>query len=357
MAANDDDTYLYHVTYFRNIPSIATDGLVRSSGLRTNFADKSAWCEGKVFLTTHDGVGYWYNIFENLASHYADSPLDEGFVPVVLKILVEKDDLDLHDDREAANVAQGEHYFIEEDFEPEDLEVWDGYAWVALDEARIDPTLAFTFEDPFGKAYDSFKYDDNLLDPFGSRTDWLPDEEKPIEVYLLEPCKEIVANAARYKGTLTPGELTRVATRLGNAIRSWCQVPESLDLFLLANGGSGIPVRVFFEEVEEMNMEDNDEYNGFREWRNNTREGLVEQFRCHFRTFREEEDEGGDDEEDESDVDSMSEEDIFDDPRWESGMGKALILPGVAITKAYTNRVERFRLIAWPEFSFAKDVG
>jgi hypothetical protein len=29
----------------------------------------------------------------------------------------------------------------------------------------------------------------------------------------------------------------------------------------------------------------------------------------------------------------------------------------VAIVKAYNGKVERFRLIAWPEFSFAKEVG
>ena len=60
-----DDDYLYHVTTFRNLPSIKTQGLVPNGAGGTNF---EGWYEGhsrgKIFLCARGGVDYWMGKIE-----------------------------------------------------------------------------------------------------------------------------------------------------------------------------------------------------------------------------------------------------------------------------------------------------
>jgi hypothetical protein len=122
--------YLYHVTYVRNLQSIAEFGLnprCRVQGLGGRLRDR---CKGRIFFSEFAAVGYWSNTLHGWAFGESKSPLKDGLTPVVLrvpnsKLRTEPDDLGGRDSR-------GSAWFVTHPIPPFSLQVWTGdkWAWV-----------------------------------------------------------------------------------------------------------------------------------------------------------------------------------------------------------------------------------
>jgi hypothetical protein len=160
---------LYHVTFFRNLEGIAEDGLLPAGGGRQGLGNYG-WAHKArgVFVSEAGGLIFWLSKAEDWANHRSDRVLDEGYVPVVLRVPrprgdLEEDELGAGDAREGAWILGG--------VPPEDVEVWDGRAWLPVGEwERVDPALGVTVEDDDEGDLQWLKgYDSPLTPPEGRR--------------------------------------------------------------------------------------------------------------------------------------------------------------------------------------------
>jgi len=137
------DGPLYHVTFSGRLAGIAEDGLEPGSG-RT-FQSFAGYARGWVFLTDEDGLRGWFYKIHGIAEGESDDPVDEGWVPVVLRTTR---DVEVEDDPEGnRDVSEGKSYRTREKIDADDLEVWTGHAWVPVDEwESLDPELGVTRE-------------------------------------------------------------------------------------------------------------------------------------------------------------------------------------------------------------------
>jgi hypothetical protein len=129
---------LYHVTYLFVLPAIRDTGLQPGSGqvFGGGFAGHS---RGRVFLADWAGVDFWVMRYGELADHHTDTPQD-GWVPVVLE--VNAAGLKLSPDEAGTDDSGANSYYSEAPIPPERVAaVWDGDAWVALDDVDVEAML------------------------------------------------------------------------------------------------------------------------------------------------------------------------------------------------------------------------
>jgi len=161
---------LYHVTYFNRLGGISEAGLRPGMARSIGAGGYDAHSKKGVFLTEDDGVSFWFNRAEQFAEHNSDNPLEDGLVPVVLKIdpaaFLEDD---LFDDELGSKDAVAGAYIIPDGIDADYIDVWDGTNWIPVDEwDSIDIEQSFDkeeIEDEDGDddAYFMFKYDNPLL--------------------------------------------------------------------------------------------------------------------------------------------------------------------------------------------------
>jgi len=128
LASND----LYHVTYLNNVPAIEAKGLAISTG--GSFSGYGWGDEGRIHLTDNAGIGFWMDRFAQLAEHNVENPLEDGLLPVVVRIpkeALEAFELEL-DEHGTKDQAYGEAYYTTADIPSDYLEIWNGNGWVAL---------------------------------------------------------------------------------------------------------------------------------------------------------------------------------------------------------------------------------
>lgn len=150
--------YLYHVTYYSRLyPSdfgddeggIVADGLVPGAasaiGKGAGYVQHS---EGKVFFTEGGGVHFWFSKAEEWADYSTEDTLGEGLAPVVLRFSGDWAlDYNLEEDPIGTRDAMHTAFSTKDPIPPEELEVWTGRAWEALDEATMRPIeLAFDID-------------------------------------------------------------------------------------------------------------------------------------------------------------------------------------------------------------------
>lgn len=119
---------MYHVTYFKNLPSIMSGGLSpqRSSNFGGSYAQHS---KGRLFFTEKAGISFWmHKLHDHAENRYDDAYLEEMF-PVVLKVSglrhLEEDPVGTKDARHQA--------FMGSDPVPATaIQVWTGTAWKPL---------------------------------------------------------------------------------------------------------------------------------------------------------------------------------------------------------------------------------
>jgi hypothetical protein len=139
----EDQEWAYQVTFLRNLDSISNDGLVPGVGGGIGIGAYSAWSRGKVFFGGPGSLSYWFNKLELHAQDRSDDPLDDGFVPVVLRFPI-PDDVE-HDDVAAKeSISAEESYYVTDPVNPDEMEVWDGSSWIPVsDWGSIDGSLSF----------------------------------------------------------------------------------------------------------------------------------------------------------------------------------------------------------------------
>jgi hypothetical protein len=142
----------FHVTFLRNLPSIATKGLVvdQAPGLGGDARENS---RGKVFMITAPGVR---NVFHDLtdAAYGQGDVYEERAVPVVLRLKPQalrgfemwKDNL--------ARDYKGTSRYVHATIPPEGLEVWNGMSWVSVSDWQsidIDDVVLEAWDDEAGE--------------------------------------------------------------------------------------------------------------------------------------------------------------------------------------------------------------
>lgn len=134
--------YLYHVTTYRRLESIAEEGLRRGHA-RAIGASYDAHANRGIFLTEPDGIFFWFHRAENHAEHGSDDVLEDGVVPVVLRVDIEDlPDEELQSDELGTKDAHHDAWISEGPIDPEDIEVFDGEDWIPItDWEDLDPEL------------------------------------------------------------------------------------------------------------------------------------------------------------------------------------------------------------------------
>ena len=160
---------LYHVTYFNRLDGISGAGLRPGMARSIGAGGYDAHAKKGVFLTEDDGVNFWFNRAEQFADHNSDNPLEDGLVPVVLRIdpaaFLEDD---LLDDELGSKDSLSGAYIHPVGIEPDYIDVWDGSNWIPVDNYdSIDIEQSFdreSIEDEDGgdDEYFMFKYDNPL---------------------------------------------------------------------------------------------------------------------------------------------------------------------------------------------------
>lgn len=170
---NPIEDYLYHVTYYSRLASISTRGLKPNQSRSIGNEVYDFHRKRRVFLTTGEGVFFWHSRAEAFAEHNSDNVIEDGLVPIVLRVLrstIEEDnDLEL-DEIGTRDAAGYESWMLVNNIIlPEDLEVWNGRRWVSVEdyEGSIDPEVAVDVEideDDDEPLY-SFKQESPLFPP------------------------------------------------------------------------------------------------------------------------------------------------------------------------------------------------
>lgn len=128
------DTY-YHCTYARNLPSIARKGL-RPKAAPVLLRAAPGNLQG-VYLSDAGGVPFWFRKLIDWAHNDSDNPVEDGLVPVVLRVTTTCDTVeDVHGSRDSANTA----VVCSRPIVPGAIRVWNGVSWVPVSQG-VDPDL------------------------------------------------------------------------------------------------------------------------------------------------------------------------------------------------------------------------
>jgi hypothetical protein len=124
LESEERQTY-YHVTYWKNLDSIARVGLIRNA--RPNFSSNSTLAynsERGLFLAA-DNVSYWVDVYENWANDRSDNIRKDGLIPIILRVraLPSKTQKDEY----PGNPDQA--FVYPKNIRSQYLEMWDGKAW------------------------------------------------------------------------------------------------------------------------------------------------------------------------------------------------------------------------------------
>jgi hypothetical protein len=162
---------LYHVTYYNRLGSISNAGLKPRMARSIGAPGYDSHAQKGVFLTEKEGIKFWYSRAEDFANYNSDTPLEDGLVPVVLKIDPDGfDEEKILEDELGTKDSFNDAYIINDTISPDYIEVWDGTTWLSIQDWQdIDTTQAFDKEEIEGEdgepeEYYLFKYN-NPLEP------------------------------------------------------------------------------------------------------------------------------------------------------------------------------------------------
>lgn len=137
-------SFLYHVTTYRRLESIAERGLRRGHARAIGAPALDGHAARGIFLTEPEGVFFWHARAEQHAEHGTDDLLEDGVVPIVLRVDARNlPDEELEEDEEGTRDSGGHEAWISDGpIEPEDIEAFDGERWIPIaDWEDIDPEL------------------------------------------------------------------------------------------------------------------------------------------------------------------------------------------------------------------------
>lgn len=142
---------LFHITYERNLPGIAQDGLVPGhtslypSGLHHHL-------RGAIFLTSPDGVFFWYTNSEEAMIHVSDDPQADGYTPVVLR--VPEPEHGCAYDELGTDDANAPAFRCVTSIPASKIELWDGEHWLPISQyQRLDTSSSYDEDGYFSGDY------------------------------------------------------------------------------------------------------------------------------------------------------------------------------------------------------------
>ncbi len=150
---------LYHTTYARNLPSIAKHGL-RPAAKAALMRAAPGNIRG-VYLSSAEGVPFWFRKLVDWAQHDSDDPVGDGMVPVVLRVTTTCDTVE---DTVGSRDAMSDAVVCSRPIVPGAIRVWDGERWVPLSQGVDQHKGARWVED---EDFDEGGYAD-LLGPYES---------------------------------------------------------------------------------------------------------------------------------------------------------------------------------------------
>ena len=124
--------YVYHVTYLKDLPGIRRKGLRSGSG-STFGGGYTGYSTGKLFLTSWEGVEFWFNKYAELAEGNSDNLIEDGYIPIVLST-EDFERADFHKDAPGSRDALAESYYIDYPLTDSILFAYDGSGWEAIDD-------------------------------------------------------------------------------------------------------------------------------------------------------------------------------------------------------------------------------
>ena len=140
-----DGGHAYHVTYYKDLGSIEEAGLDPGGGGAMGRGGYSGHSRGRLFMTEESGLFFWFGRMEEHASDLSDDPLEDGYVPVVLRF---PEPEETETDEPGTRDATAESFYSEEGVGPEEIEVWDGSSWAPLsDWESVDPSGSFDMDE------------------------------------------------------------------------------------------------------------------------------------------------------------------------------------------------------------------
>lgn len=128
--------WVYHVTFYANLESIADKGL--QARARSTWAQYAAHSKGKIFFTAADGVSRWAH-----KVHYSGAG-EEGFGGLVTVLRLRADKMtDAGRDAIGTKDAMADAYTVTAGVPAALLDVWNGRKWVRLEDADLDAMADF----------------------------------------------------------------------------------------------------------------------------------------------------------------------------------------------------------------------
>lgn len=127
VAAAPGTKTLYHVTFLNRLSDIAEEGLVPGSRRSIGGPALNGHAQGKLFLTTADGVSFWLNRADMFAYNDSDNPVREGYIPIVLRVRVPSKFLSPDD--VGTGDAGADAFYTSQPIEPSRIEYWGGRNW------------------------------------------------------------------------------------------------------------------------------------------------------------------------------------------------------------------------------------
>lgn len=129
-------TWAYHVTYYHNLESISENGLNYKEFGGRNFEKPFLIRHsqtGNFFTLSLYGAREWISTLEEMANDRSDNPIEEGYIPVILKFKLNRN-------KQIPDRYGGENdRKTTSEINQNGLWVWSGRAWLPISEwDRVD---------------------------------------------------------------------------------------------------------------------------------------------------------------------------------------------------------------------------
>lgn len=169
-SSNEEESeYLYHVTTYRRLETIADTGLLRGRARAIGAPSHDHHAAKGIFLTEAGGVFFWHSRAEDHANHGSDDVLEDEVVPVVLRVHPDSiPDEEYEQDAEGTRDALSDAWIVQGPIDAEDIDVFDGKDWIPIEAwESIDPMLGVVKVDvdDDGEPIYGFPHDSGLFPP------------------------------------------------------------------------------------------------------------------------------------------------------------------------------------------------
>lgn len=138
---------LYHVTTHGRLADIEAHGLRPNRGRAIGGMAYDGHRKGRVFLTSREGVSFWFGKARDFSFDGCENPLEDGGVPVVLRInsrALWLEGLTQEVDPHGAGDAGAPAFFVRGTIPTHRIKVWDGAFWQPVGEVDAGQGVIWT---------------------------------------------------------------------------------------------------------------------------------------------------------------------------------------------------------------------